>query len=81
MNKNNFGCQLYTWQMSGEKYIGKIPHILDIVSRANFSAIESEIYMLGHFLDNPDLLIEKLKCSGITLSAICLSGYWKFPKE
>ena len=67
--------------MSGEKCIGKIPHILDIVRKANFAAIESKIFMLGDFLDNPDLLDEELKYSGITVSAICLSGYWKFPKE
>lgn len=67
--------------MSGEKYIGKIPHILNIVSKANFAAIEPEIYMLGHFFDNPALLDEELEYTGIKLSAICLSCDWKFPEE
>ncbi len=79
--KLNFGCQLYTWQMVGEKYIGKIPHILNIVRKANFAAIEPEIYMLGHFFDNPALLSKELEHTGIKLSAICLSCDWKFPEE
>jgi inosose dehydratase len=67
--------------MSGEKYIGKIPHILNIVREANFVAIEPDIYMLGHFFDNPALLGEKLENTEIKLSAICLSCNWKFPEE
>jgi inosose dehydratase len=82
MNKKiNFGCQLYTWQMVGEKYIGKISHILNIVSKANFKAIEPEIYMLGHFYDNPALLEKELEKTGIKLSSISLSCDWKFSEE
>jgi inosose dehydratase len=81
MKKINFGCQLYTWQMSGDKYIGKISHILNIAKKSYFTAIEPEIKMLGHFFDNPALLAKELESKGIKLSAIFLSCDWKLPEE
>ncbi len=37
MSPIKFGCQFYTWQMSGERYVGKLPHILKVVEAAGFS--------------------------------------------
>ena len=80
-NKINFGCQLYTWQMSGEKYAGKIPDILNTVKKTHFTGIESEIFMLGDYFNNPSVLAKELNYAGIKLAAIALCCEWKFPKE
>ena len=53
MSQITFGCQFYTWQMSGERYVGKLPHILDVVSTASFAGIEPETCMLGTYYDDP----------------------------
>ena len=60
MSQIKFGCQFYTWQMSGNRYVGKLPHILNIVRPAGFAGIESETLVLGSYYDDPAKLKDVL---------------------
>lgn len=46
-----FGCQTYTWQMSAERYAGRIDHILSVVAAAGMRGIEADkaFAYLRHF--------------------------------
>jgi inosose dehydratase len=81
MNKIRFGCQTYTWQMSGEKYMGQIPHILDVVSRGGFAGLESEVVMLGNYQQSPAYLADEFTQRSLSLGAICLVLDWANPRE
>jgi len=81
MNQINFGCQFYTWQMSGKKYIGKLPHILKVVNAAGFAGIEPETLMLGAYYEDPQELKDILVQHGLKLGAITLVQDWAGPVE
>lgn len=73
-----FGCQTYTWQMSKDKYAGRIPHILDVVAKAEFHGFEPEVIMLGAYKSSPDSLAEELGKRELELGALCLALPWKY---
>ncbi len=81
MGAIRFGCQFYTWQMSGEKYVGKLPHICDVVARAGFAGIEPEICMMGPYFDDPAALRGVLDQRDLQLAALCLVCDWRGPTE
>jgi inosose dehydratase len=81
MTQTKFGCQFYTWQMSGEKYIGKLPHILNVVRVAGFTGVEPETLMLGPFYDDPAALQAVLEQYGLKLGALTLVCDWAGPRE
>ncbi len=81
MSQIKFGCQFYTWQMSGERYVGKLPHILKVVSAAGFTGIEPETCMLGSYYDDPSALKDVLDQHGLRLGAIALVADWARPYE
>ena len=81
MSRLQYGCQFYTWQMSGEKYVGKLPHICDVVSRAGFAGIEPDVAMMGPFFDSAALLQELLEKQSLKLGALCLVCDWRGPAE
>jgi len=76
MSPIKFGCQFYTWQMSGGKYVGKLPHILKVVNAAGFAGIEPETCMLGPYYDDPHALKDDLLQHGLKLGAIALVLDW-----
>jgi inosose dehydratase len=80
MSKIRIGCQTYTWLMSGDKYKGRVPHILEITKRAGFAGLESEVVMLGP-LSDPLRMRDAIAASGIELAAICLVEDWLHPEE
>lgn len=71
------GCQTYTWQMSFEKYSGKIPHILDVIQSAKFSGFEPEVIMLGDYESNPSRLVQELNERNLSLGALCVAWPWR----
>ena len=81
MNQIKFGCQFYTWQMSGSRYIGELPHILNTVRGANFMGIEPETIMLGSYYDDPSALKAVLDQYGLELAALTLVLDWAGQKE
>ncbi|MDI7274731.1 MAG: sugar phosphate isomerase/epimerase [Anaerolineae bacterium] len=81
MSRIRFGCQLYTWQMSGERYVGQIAHIAGVVREGGFTAIEPEVCMLGPYRDDPEALKDVLGRRGVELAAIALACHWREPVE
>jgi inosose dehydratase len=67
--------------MSGERYVGQLAHILDIVSTAGFSGIEPETCMLGPYYEDPNALQETLRRFKLKLGAIALVCDWAEPNE
>ena len=76
-----FGCQTYTWQMSLDKYAGRVDHVLRVVSQAGFAGLEAEVCMLGRFYDEPAALTKLLEKNGVALGAVCLVQPWRNPAE
>ena len=70
-----FGCQTYSWQMSGERYRGRLEHIAHVAADAGFPALEPEVYMLGEYLD-PGRLHDVLDRNKIELAALAFAGHW-----
>jgi inosose dehydratase len=81
MSQVRFGCQFYTWQMSGDRYVGRLPHILEVVRAAGFAGIEPETCMLGAYYEDPLALKEVLDQHGLQLGAITLVCDWAGPVE
>lgn len=79
MTTPRIACQTYTWQMSGN-YVGKLDHILGLLSRTGFQGVEPETQYLGR-LASPQAMAEALQESGIQLSALCLVEDWLSPEE
>lgn len=75
-----FGCQLYTWQMSGERFRGRLDHIVRIVRQAGFAGIEPELGMLGAYTD-PARLQDLLAGEGLELGALTLVADWRESRE
>lgn len=75
-----FGCQTYTWQMSGEKYLDKLEHMIQIAAKAGYIGIEPETQFLGEFWDVrrlKDVLAE----NNMELAALTLVEDWLNPEE
>jgi inosose dehydratase len=81
MNAIQFGCQAYTWQMSGEKYVGAMPHILDTVQSAGFAGFETEVCMLGDYYKDSHQLASEHRERGLALGALTLVCDWAGPEE
>jgi len=56
--------------MSGNRYMGKLPDILNIVKPAGFAGVESEPWMLGSYYDDPSALKDLLAPFNLQLGAI-----------
>jgi inosose dehydratase len=76
-----FGCQTYSWQMSGETYRGRVPNILDVVARAGMNGLEAETCMLGDYYDDPEAMARELSARGVELTGVCLVADWLSPRE
>ena len=81
MSQIKFGCQFYNWQMSGNRYAGKLPDILNIVKPAGFAGIESEPGMLGSYYDDSATLKDLLAQFNLQLGAIAFVCNWANPHE
>ncbi len=71
-----FGCQTYTWQMSIDKYRGKLEHIVSMVKASGMEGLEPELCMLDGFASDPARLRECLASKGVELGALCLVCDW-----
>ncbi len=81
MSQIQIGCQFYTWQMSGQKYVGQLPHILQVVERAGYRGIEPETCMLGAYLADPRALKDVLDAHGLQLGSVAFVEDWIGPTE
>jgi len=71
-----YGLQTYTWQMSFDKYAGKVEHILDITKRGDLHGVEFETCMLGKVFDSPEAFKEMLADRNMELACLCLVCDW-----
>jgi inosose dehydratase len=76
-----FGCQFYTWQMSGQRYVGQLPHLTQVIAGAGFAGIEPETGMLGAYYADPAALKDVLAQRGLALGALTLVPDWLGPVE
>ena len=74
MSKFKYGCESYSWVMSGDKYIGDIPHLCEVIKRAGLAGIETSLRMAGKYGKDPRLLAEVLEKYEIPLVATSLGG-------
>lgn len=75
-----FGCQTYTWQMSGARYLGELDRIIGVAAKAGFRGLECEMQFLGRLRD-PGLMREVLDREGIDFAALCLVQQWSNKEE
>lgn len=80
MSKIKIGCETYTWQMPGEKYKGKLEHIMAIASQSGFQGIEPETSFIQH-LSDPFLMEETLRKNNLELAVLVLVADWRMPQE
>ena len=50
--KLRYGCETFSWVMSGEKYVGECPHICEVIRRAGLAGIESNAWLMGRYFDD-----------------------------
>lgn len=74
------GCQTYTWQMSGEKYLDRLEHIMQITAQAQYTGLEPETQFLGRLWD-PARMAEALAANSLELAALTLVEDWLHPQE
>jgi inosose dehydratase len=77
-----FGSEVYTWFMSGDgaTYEGQLGHMIEIISKAEFSGIQPIFTWMGDLVD-PKRLAAKLQEQGIELAAVALAQNWNGNKE
>ena len=66
--------------MSGEKYKGRVDHIMNVGRKAGFAGLESEVVMLGPLRD-PARMKDALAATDMQLGAVCLVEGWLHTKE
>jgi inosose dehydratase len=79
MSQARIACQTYTWQMSGN-YVGKLDHIIQLLSTTGFGGVEPETQYLGGLAD-PAALSKALQDAGIQLASLCLVEDWLGAEE
>jgi inosose dehydratase len=74
MSNFRYGCESYSWVMSGDKYLGNIPHLCKVISQAGLTGIETSMRMAGEYGADPGLMTEVLKEYDLALVATSLGG-------
>ena len=67
------GCQTYTWQMHGDRWLNRLDEILDAIAAAGYAGVETTWQMLGPLLDRPEHVVGMLDERGLELAALALS--------
>jgi inosose dehydratase len=75
-----FGCQTYSWQMSGDAYKGRLDHMATVAAESGFAGIEPEVIMLGGYADS-GRAAEALDEAGVELTALAYAAEWRRPRE
>lgn len=76
-----FGVQTYSWQMSYDKFRGKIDHIAQIGNQAGFTGMEAEVCMLDQLFPNVEQVREIMDRYGLKFGALALPLNWLNAKE
>ena len=75
-----YACQTYSWQMSLDRYRGRLEHMAAAAAAAGFSGFEPEVVMLGDHWSAQSLQIT-LEEVGVELAALVLVEPWRSSAE
>ena len=81
MSNIRFGLQTYSWQMSYEKYRGRIDHIADIGEAAGFIGMEAEVCMLDALFPHVEQVRGIMERHHMQFAALALPLNWLEPRE
>jgi sugar phosphate isomerase/epimerase len=68
------GCQTYTWEMLGPKWLGSADDILSAVAAAGFAGVEFSNNMIGDHLDRPEAFQQALQKRGLACAAFAYAA-------
>lgn len=71
------GYEAIAWQEASEQYMGRIDHVVGVLSKCGCEGVEPEVCMLGAFAEDPVRLKDLLDSSGVTLAAVCYPEHWR----
>ena len=74
MSNFKYGCESFSWSMSGDKYVGDVPHMCQVIREAGMTGIETAGRMAGKYGKDPALLAELLKEHDMELTATGFGG-------
>ncbi len=74
MSGFRYGCETFSWIMSGEKYLGECPHICDVIQRAGFTGIEPSAWIMKEYFDDAALMADLLNEKGLKLATLSFGG-------
>lgn len=77
MSKFRYGCETYSWVMSGDKYLDKYPHICEIVKKAGFAGIETGAPIMRRYFEDASLMTEVLEKNSLQFAALGFSNQWR----
>lgn len=75
-----FACQTYSWQMSLDRYRGRLDHMIGTAAGAGFTGFEAELIMLGDDWSATGLR-DTLQQHGVELAALVLVEDWRAERE
>ncbi len=79
MAKLRFGCETFSWIMSGEKYLGKCPHIFEVIKNAGLKGVETSPLIMGPYFDDPARMAALLEEKGLQLASLGAGGAFRAP--
>jgi sugar phosphate isomerase/epimerase len=74
MNDLRIGCQTYTWEMLGDRFVGRPDDLLEAIAAGGYAGIEITDTMIGHYADRPARFAAALKSTGLRLVALAFSS-------
>lgn len=80
MSSIRFACQTYSWQMSLDRYRGRVGHIAQVATASGFSAIEPEMVILGDDR-SPAAVLAAVHQHQMTIPSLVYVDEWETPAE
>ena len=60
MSSFTYGCESFSWSMSGKKYVGEMPHMCEVIKAAGLTGIETGPGMMAKYLEDSALMVDLL---------------------
>ena len=79
MSRFRYGCETFTWSMSGSKYVGDCPHMCEVIKQAGLAGIEVGPRMMGKYWEDASLMSELLREHDMQLASIGFGGAFSGP--
>ena len=79
MGKFKYGCETFSWVMSGAKYVGQVPHMCEVISKAGFTGIETSPGFMRQYFEDASLMSDLLAEKGMQLASLSFGGAFASP--